>query len=235
MRRILITGGSSGIGKRIAQLWSQQGHHCHLISRNEERLQETVRSLSNIQGQSHKYTVADVCKDMNSISTLVERETFDTVVHAAGVSQSSLFVRTSENEINNVINTNLLAPMKLSKIAVSIWLRQRIPKDRLVLFLSSRLANYSLPGTSVYAASKMALETFTKVLATEVAARGIRVNAVAPGYTDTSMLSDHMRQIAKQRVPLGRLASTDEVVDACTFLLKNSYTTGTILPIHGGL
>ncbi|EPY53398.1 3-oxoacyl-[acyl-carrier-protein] reductase Oar2 [Schizosaccharomyces cryophilus OY26] len=235
MRRVLITGGSSGIGKRIAQVWSQQGHQCHLISRNEERLQDTLRTLSSLQGQLHKYTVADICTDMNSISNLVEKESFDTVVHAAGITQTSLCVRTSDNEMENIINTNLLAPMKLSKIAVSIWLRQRAPKDRLILFLSSRLSNYSLPGTSAYAASKAALEAFTRVLATEVAARGIRVNAVAPGYTDTSMLNEQMRRIAKQRVPLGRLASTDEVADACTFLLRNSYATGTVLPIHGGL
>lgn len=236
MRKVLITGGSSGLGKRIAQIWSQKGHQCHIVGRNEFHLKETLQSLSVAKGQQHTLTIADVQSDMKNLKSIFESVEIDTVVHAAGVLQSSLCVRTSEKEIDSIICTNLVSAIKLSKMAILEWFRNKnSERDRLILNISSRLSTYALPGTSVYAASKAGLESFTKVLAAEVASKGIRVNAISPGYVDTPMLSSQIRAIAEKKVPIGRLASTDEIVDACTFLLDNRYTTGTILPITGGL
>ncbi|EEB08065.1 3-oxoacyl-[acyl-carrier-protein] reductase Oar2 [Schizosaccharomyces japonicus yFS275] len=235
MKRILITGASSGLGKRMAECWSASGHEIHMVARNEKRLKQVFSQLDRSQNQQHSYTILDVATSPDGIQELVRQNlpTLDAAVHAAGVTQESLCIRTSRAEMQCILRTNLEAAIELSQAVCKQWLRRSTPSTnttatRSLLFISSLLSTTPSMGTSIYAASKAALEGFTRTLALEMKSKNIRVNAIAPTYVDTPMLSERVRAQIKTE----RIASVDEVVRAATFLLFDSMCSGNIVPLH---
>ena len=156
----------------------------------------------------------------------------DVLVNAAGVTQSNLLLRTSEEEVEEVLRANLLGPMLLSKIVLKGMLRQ---KRGCILSIGSVLGSIGMKGEVAYSASKSGLIGFTKSLSKEVAPRGIRVNLLVPGYVATSMTEK--ADVDTSAIPLGRMATAEEIARVAMFLLGQdaSYITGQMIVADGGL
>ena len=154
------------------------------------------------------------------------------LVNAAGVAQSGLLLRTSEEKITNVLHTNLLGPMMLSKALLKGMLRQ---KQGAILSIGSVLGATGLQGEVVYSASKAGLLGFTKSLSKEVAPKGIRVNLLVPGYVSTDMTKG--KEVDTSAIPAGRMATPEEIARIAMFLLSEdaAYITGQMLVADGGL
>ncbi|KAG5439277.1 hypothetical protein PCANB_001576 [Pneumocystis canis] len=212
----LISGGSKGIGLGIAQRFSKEGNRCILVSRNVECLKEALSTLS--QSQNHEYYSLDV-KDPNQWNQLAKKVNhLDVLVNAAGISQYSLFPKMSVADIENIISTNLLG----SIYACHAFLRHFIKNNRgCIINISSSIILSGGTGATVYSASKAGISGFTKALSAEWALKGIRVNAISPGYIDTFMLSQmdqEKRKEAMSRNHVKRFGNVDEIASAASFL-----------------
>ncbi len=142
--------------------------------------------------------------------------------------------RMSEEHFVNVLNANLVSAYRLAKLAIRPMMKARHGR---IILISSAGALAGVPGQTNYAAAKSGLVGFGRSLAKEVASRGITVNIIAPGWTDTDMVShltDDQRTAAISEVPLGRFAHPTEIADAALYLADAAYVTGVVLPIDGG-
>ncbi|MDQ2839331.1 MAG: SDR family oxidoreductase [Actinomycetota bacterium] len=140
----------------------------------------------------------------------------------------------SEEHFVNVLNANLVSAYRLAKLAIRPMMKARHGR---IILISSAGALAGVPGQTNYAAAKSGLVGFGRSLAKEVASRGITVNIIAPGWTDTDMVShltDDQRTAAISEVPLGRFAHPTEIADAALYLADAAYVTGVVLPIDGG-
>ncbi|EGV60214.1 NAD(P)-binding protein [Yamadazyma tenuis ATCC 10573] len=205
-RKALVTGASRGIGREIAVRLAQEGASITLVARNKTLLQETLRTLPTTQNQLHTIEPIDLL-NINDITS--KPHLFDEVsvlVNCAGVTNHSLLPRMSAQEIANTVQVNLIAPIILSKTACKPMLKHK--NDAVIINISSVLAlsDFTIPGTSVYSASKAGLNGFTVSLSNELKGR-IRVNSIVPGLvSDTDMGARTNLDIAS--------VSIDRVVEA---------------------
>jgi len=237
----LITGGSRGIGRAIALQLAQKGcnialHYCS--ARNEaesvaSQIREWGRDVELFQANLTLPSAIDPL--VNSVIAAFTR--LDIVVNNAGMTCDDLLVNLSVEKIEQVLNTNLLAPILLTKAAAETMIRQRYGR---IVNISSSAASKPSRGQSNYVAAKGGLEAFTKAMAVELAPRNIIVNAVAPGVIETDM-SQQIRTLGEKeimtRLLLKRFAEPSEVADIVVFLASpnNRYMTGEIIHLDGGL
>lgn len=228
-RRVLVTGASSGIGAAIAAGFAQRGDSVMGWSRRGIA-PDGVRAMSVDVTAPEALSAAyeQLCAEQNVP---------DVLVVAAGISHSALAATTSPEQWDELIQTNLSAAFHCSQLVLPSMLAARSGS---ILFLSSVLAATGGAGAAAYAASKGGIESLTRSLAREVAGRGIRVNAIAPGFTQTEMtasLPDAARRRVVEQIPMGRMAQAEEMVGPALFLCSDeaSYVTGTILGVDGGL
>ena len=237
-KRILVTGASSGIGRATAIEWSKMGANVILTARNEERLNETLQQMDNIQ--LHQIIVADL-SNMDDIKTLVDSigNPLDGIVLCAGFTIVKPFRFVSENNIDSIINVNF----KASAILLQMLLKRKgINKKASIVFISSVSGVWvSTMGNTLYSASKGAVNGLIKGLALEMATKAIRVNSVNPGMVNTPFFKDDV--ISKEelqedikRYPLGRYGNPKEIAYAVIYLLSDAsaWVTGTNLLIDGG-
>ncbi|KEQ95511.1 hypothetical protein AUEXF2481DRAFT_40074 [Aureobasidium subglaciale EXF-2481] len=249
----LITGASRGIGRAIAIAFAREGARCILLGRDKASLQVTFNLCTSARGaigRTHHIIPADI-NDAEFWSTLDkhacwnhENGRLDTLVNAAGVTHSSLFVRTSQTRVDEVLSTNLSASIQACRFAVKKMLKSSpgTPTAEArrghILNISSLLATHGGAGSVAYAASKAGVLGLTRSLAAELGPRGIRVNAICPGYVETDMtraMSDAAREAAVAKIPAARFGTVDEVADAAVFLSGNQYANNTVLNLDGGL
>lgn len=236
-RTILITGASSGIGRATAIECSRLGAKVIITARNEQRLQET---LSLMEKGGHTSIVCDLSLPENLTSLVAQLPQIDGFVSNAGINNILPVAFISENEIKKIFQVNAVAPILLLK---ELAKKKKFKKNSSVVFTSS-LAGMGVAavGNGVYTASKGAISAFMKVAALELAPRMIRVNAVCPGMTETSMIYDesiNKEQLLEDmaRYPLGRYGAPNDIAWAIIYFLSgaSSWVTGTNLIIDGGL
>lgn len=239
-RKALITGAAQGIGKTVALLLASEGADVAVSDINMELAAETCREIEEMGRRS--VAIEGNVADSNSAETMVKDAAeklggLDILVNNAGITKDSLILRMKEDDWDAVINVNLKGTFNCTKAAVKLMSKQRSGK---IVNIASIVGLMGNAGQANYAASKAGVIGLTKTTAREFAARGITVNAVAPGFIATAM-TDAIPEKAKQelnaQIPMGRLGLPADVAEAVLFLSGASadYITGQVLSVNGGM
>ncbi|RKQ63302.1 3-oxoacyl-[acyl-carrier-protein] reductase [Thermovibrio guaymasensis] len=232
---VLVTGGTRGIGKAIAQRFSEVGATVYITGTNQER---TLQVASELGVNGFKMDVTDREEVKKVVFEILEKEgKIDILVNNAGITRDTLFIRMKDEDWDKVIDTNLNGVYNVTRAVVPYMVKKR---KGVIINISSVVGFTGNVGQVNYSATKSALIGFTKSLAKELGGRGIRVNAVAPGYITTDMtkaIPEKVKSELLKSIPLRREGEPREVADVVLFLSSNmaSYITGTTLHVNGGL
>ena len=237
---VVVTGSTRGIGLEIAKVFGESGYSVMLSGRNEEALNKAKSEVEST-GCKVAVCVSDVSKaeDANKLiaSTLEVFGRIDALVNNAGVTCDKLLMRMDEEAWDKVMNTNLKGVFLVTKATVKTMIKQGKGS---IINISSVVGLMGNAGQANYAASKAGLLGFTKSVAKEYGKKGIRVNAVAPGFicSDmTAVLADSVKEQMLSQVPLNRFGQARDVANAVVFLAsdKASYITGQVITVDGGM
>lgn len=236
----VITGAGTGIGKAIALELALRGANIAVCGRRLAPLEETAKEIQNLGRKVHVGQV-DVTSNAD-VQTFIQNVTkefgrIDILVNNAGVTKDNLLMRMTENEWDTVIDTNLKGAFLFSKAVSRTLMKQRSGS---IINITSIVGIIGNAGQANYSASKAGLIALTKSMAKELAPRGIRVNAVAPGFIMSQMteaLSEELRQTMLSHIPLSRFGEASDVAKAVAYLSSpdSSYITGQTLSVNGGL
>jgi 3-oxoacyl-[acyl-carrier protein] reductase len=231
-RTALVTGGSRGIGRAIAEELARAGASVVVGYRSGAEVAEDVAVA--IGGRAIQ---ADVSQDEDARRLVEEAGEVDLLVNNAGVTRDGLLARMPDEDWETVLRTNLYGAFHTCRAAARGMMRRRRGS---IVNITSVVGIHGNPGQSNYAASKGGLIGFTKALARELAPRGVRANAVAPGYIDTALtgvLPEEVTAAILTNTPLGRLGEPRDVAGAVRFLCSDeaSFITGEVLLVDGGL
>ena len=237
----LVTGGSRGIGRAIAVALGEAGAYVVINYRgNQEAAEETLEELHGRggQGELYRFDVAVETEVDAAVKKIVDGQgKVDILVNNAGVTSDTLLIRTKAQDWDQVIGTNLKGTVLCTKAVCRAMIRQRYGR---IVNLSSVVGQTGNAGQSIYAATKAGILGFTKSVARELAARGITVNAVAPGFIETEMtatLSPQLQEEFLRSIPLGRFGTSEDVAQLVVFLTGPgaAYITGQVMNVNGGL
>jgi 3-oxoacyl-[acyl-carrier protein] reductase len=236
----LITGAGQGIGKDIALGMAREGAHVAVADINFETAKATAQEVKErgVQCVALKLDVSKQDEVISAFETFMkERGRLDILVNNAGITRDALIMRMKEDDWDAVININLKGTFLCSKEAVKIMVKQHHGK---IISISSVVAFTGNPGQVNYSASKAGIAGFTKTIAKEYATRGIRVNAVAPGFIQTVMteaIPEKVKEEMKKSIPLGYFGKPEDVANAVIFLASKEadYITGQVFHINGGM
>lgn len=230
-KKVLITGGSRGIGRAIALAFKNAGAEVIISGSNPQSLELTAQELG-------VHCVAANLADEKAVANLAQQVGHvDVLINNAGVTRDALFIKQSTDEWNDVLRVNLDAAVQLTRLLLPDMQKNRFGR---VINVSSVVAHMGNIGQTNYITSKAALTGFTKALAQEVARRNITVNCIAPGFIETSMTEKmNEKEVAefKAKIPSRRLGKPEEIASAAIFLAGEDagYITGTTLHVNGGL
>jgi citronellol/citronellal dehydrogenase len=227
----VIAGGGSGIGRGCALRLAGMGYHVVLIGRDASKLDKTVAEVSAIGGSATAFP-ADV-RDfdrLGELQALVGETGVDLLINCAGGQFAAPSAELTQNGWQSVVDVNLSGSFFLCR-QLQPSLRKR---SGAIVLIVANMWRRPAPNLAHSAAARAGVVNLMNTLALEWAPDGIRVNAVAPGLTDTPALLDQYRALAG-KVPLKRIGTVDEVVDAILFMGRSSYITGEVLSIDGGL
>jgi 3-oxoacyl-[acyl-carrier protein] reductase len=239
-KNALVTGAAQGIGKYIALGMAREGANVAIADVNIESAQNTSQevSASGLKSIAIKLDVSKQDEVTDVFGTFIkEFGTLDILVNNAGITKDTVLLRMKEADWDAVLNINLKGSFLCSKEAIKIMSRQRSGK---IINISSVVAFTGNPGQANYSSSKAGLVGLTKTIAKEYASRGIRANAVAPGFIQTAMtdiLSDEVKTEMKKAIPLGQFGTPEDVTNAVIFLASKEadYITGQVIHINGGM
>jgi len=231
----LVTGGNSGIGLAVARRFAQEGAHVFITGRREAQLAEAVSLIEGrVEAVSGDLTsTADLARLFETIHARAGR--LDIVVYSSGVSEPASLEQTTEEHVDRAFGLNVRAMVFTVQHAI-----RHMHKGGAIVLIGSIAGNIANPGYGTYSASKAAVRSYARTWNTELAPRGIRVNTLSPGPTDTPMFdqaSDEVRQTLSARIPAQRLGHPDEVAAAALFLASDDsiYVGGAELVIDGGM
>ena len=241
---VLVTGGLRGIGRSCVLAFCKKGYNVAINYRQHDNNHEMALSLKQeceaLGGQAYlapgdvanKQEVQDMFKKIKK-----HFGRLDVLVNNAGITIDRLFLRMSEDDFNQVIDTNLKGAFLCNKEAARMMMKQR---SGAIISLASVVGEIGNIGQVNYAASKAGIIAMSQSLARELASRHIRVNCVAPGFIETDMtrvLSEDIVESMQKRIPLGRFGQVEDVANAIVFLASDeaSYITGQVLNIDGGM
>ena len=237
----IVTGAGRGIGQAIALRLAFDGARVACVSRTETNAKKVADEINGIRADAAKAYTVDVADHAAvqkiSAQILSDFNRVDILVNNAGVTRDVLAMRMSLEDWDSVLNTNLRGAFSFTHGIIRAMIKQRGGR---IVNISSVIGLMGNAGQTNYAASKAGLIGFTKALARELASRNITVNAVAPGFITTDMtagLSDDRKAEILGAVPLGRMATAEEVAGVVTWLASPAaaYITGAVVPIDGGL
>jgi 3-oxoacyl-[acyl-carrier protein] reductase len=241
-RVVVITGGSRGIGRAVALKFAEEKPKIVIIHYDPDEFSanETLNMLAEqgIEAESHKVDVSSYGDVEPLFEEILSRfGKVDVLVNNAGITRDTLLMRMSEDDWDMVIRVNLKSVFNCTHAVIRPMVKQR---GGHIVNISSVVGRIGNVGQANYAASKAGIMGFTKTVAREVAARGITVNAVAPGFIDTKMtasLPDKVKESFLQQIPLGRIGQPEDVAEAVYWLCSHaaSYITGQTIHVNGGM
>lgn len=228
-RTVLVTGGNRGIGLAIANAFAAQGDRVAVTHRGSG-------AAAGLFGVTCDITDA-AAVDAAFVAVEKELGPVEVLVANAGITDDTLLLRMSEDQFTRVLDTNLTGAYRCAKRAASKMLRARWGR---LIFISSVVGLSGGPGQVNYAASKAGLVGMARSIARELGSRNITANVVAPGFIRTDMtdgLPDERKEEIRRAIPLGRMATTDEVAGVVTWLAGEpaGYVTGAVIPVDGGM
>ena len=236
----LVTGVSRGIGRAIALALAENGAHVTGTATTQEGAQQvgTLLNEAGFQGAGEPLQLQDPESVSALLARLAEQDRMPTIlVNNAGITRDNILIRMKDEEWDDVLSTNLRGVFQLTRGCLRGMLKARRGR---IINLSSVVAFTGNPGQANYASTKAGLIGFTRALAQEVGLRGITVNCVAPGFIETDMtraLSDEQQGELRQRIPLQRLGTAEDVAAAVLYLAGDGggYITGETLHVNGGM
>ena len=238
----LITGGSRGIGEKIAERFAQAGYNLiiNYVSNieNVEELEAKIKGNANIEILFIQSDVTSFESCENMVNEAIKKfGHIDVLVNNAGITKDTLLMRMKEEDFDKVINVNLKGTYNVTKNVIPYMMKQKYGK---IINISSVVGVSGNAGQANYAASKAGIIGFTKSVAKELASRNILANCVAPGFIKTDMtdvLSDSVKESINSQIPLKKMGTAEEVANAVYFLgtEENTYITGQVLNVDGGM
>ncbi len=231
---VLITGATGGIGGEIAKQMKKAGAIVVVSGRNSEKLNKDfnddfIKIVADL-------SVDGACDKLVG-NTIEKAGRLDILVNNAGITKDTLLMRMSDEQFDEVINTNLRATFKICRAAIIPMMKQKYGR---IINMASIIGVVGGAGQTNYAASKGGIIAMTKSIAAEVASRGITANCVAPGFIKTPMtdvLSDELKKTYLSQIPAGRFGEPVDVANACVFLASDeaSYINGQTIHVNGGM
>lgn len=237
----IITGAARGIGKALALKFAQEGANIAftdlVIDENGKQTEEEIAALGvKVKGY------ASNAADFNETQTIVDQikadfGSIDILVNNAGITKDGLMMRMTEQQWDAVITVNLKSAFNFIHAVLPIMMRQR---NGSIINMASVVGVHGNAGQSNYAASKAGLIALAKSIAQEVGSRGIRANAIAPGFIETAMtaaLPENVRNEWVSKIPLRRGGQVEDIANVATFLASDmsSYVTGQVIQVDGGM
>jgi 3-oxoacyl-[acyl-carrier protein] reductase len=233
----LVTGGSRGIGRRIAESLAESGARVVLTARTQAAAAEAATAIGE-RARGIELDVSDAdSAERGAAGVLEEYGKIAILVNNAGITSDNLLLRMKIGDWDRVLQTNLTGVYRLCRSFVPSMMRARFGR---IVNITSVVAGSGNPGQTNYAATKAGVEGFTRSLARELASRNITANCIAPGFIDTDMtrgLDDVARKALLEQVPLRRLGTPDDVARSVLFLAGpgGDYITGITLNVNGGM
>ncbi len=237
----IVTGAARGIGKAIALKFAAEGANVAftdlVIDENGLQTEKEIAALG-VKVRGYASNAADFQETAN-IVTQIQQEfgSIDILVNNAGITRDGLMMRMTEQQWDAVISVNLKSAFNFIHACTPIMMRQ---KSGSIINMASVVGVHGNAGQANYAASKAGLIALAKSIAQEVGSRGIRANAIAPGFIDTAMtqaLTDDVRKDWIQKIPLRRGGTVEDIANVATFLASDlsSYVTGQVIQVDGGM
>jgi NAD(P)-dependent dehydrogenase (short-subunit alcohol dehydrogenase family) len=236
----LVTGGGSGIGLAIAEVFTRQQITTVIIGRDERKLNNAKKKLGE-----HCIPVCFDLNELDAIPRLVKEilsktGRIDILVNNAGINMKKDFTEVSDEEFQQILLTNVTAVFALSREVVKYMIKKGDGGN--IINISSMASQYGIPRVIAYTASKAAIEGMTKAMAVELSPKGIRVNCIAPGFIATDMSARALNSDAERkrkvlsRTPMGELGEPSDIGTTALFLASDAakYITGVTLPVDGG-
>lgn len=237
----IVTGGSRGIGKSISIALADEGAHVAFTYKSASAAAEEVKKLIESRGRKSLALQSDA-KDFAGTNQVVdavlkEWQRIDILVNNAGITKDGLLMRMSEQDWDEVLNTNLKSAFNFSKAVCRQMMSQREGRIINISSISGVIGN---AGQANYASAKAGMIGLTKSLAKELASRNIQVNCIAPGFVDTDMtekLTPQQKEALMNIIPMKRTAKPEEIASAAVFFSSpaSSYITGQVLCVDGGI
>ncbi len=238
----IITGGTNGIGRAIAECFAKEGAKVLLLAtsleRGEKAVEEIISATQPGQAEFFQVDVSDTPRVKEIIDAIGEKYgRIDILVNNAGITRDQLLMKMTEEDWDRVLDVNAKSCFNTCKAVIRGMMKAR--KGR-IINITSVVGLTGNTGQANYAASKAAVIGFTKSLAKEIASRNIAVNCIAPGFIDTDMtsaLGEKVKEGILSQVPMGRLGKSDEVANTALYLASDmsNYVTGQVLVVDGGM
>jgi len=240
-KNAIITGGSRGIGKGIAQVFAKHGANvAFTYSSSVNAANELEKELSGlgVKAKGYQSNAANFEEAQELVKKVAEDfGKIDILINNAGITKDNLLMRMTEEDFDKVIEVNLKSVFNMTKAIQRIMLKQRSGS---IINMSSVVGVKGNAGQANYAASKAGIIGFSKSMALELGSRNIRTNVIAPGFIETEMtgkLDEKTVQGWRDSIPLKRGGTPEDIANACVFLASDlsSYITGQVLHINGGM